>query len=442
MTTNRTISDMVVGLTRSTSRNIAAGAAILAVLCATAVIWGVLVPLSGAVIASGFVVVEGNLRRVQHPTGGIVGAVFVQEGTHVQSGELLVRLDETATRANLAVIVNELTALRVRLARLLADRIGAETIEFPPDIVERAAADAEVRKAVDNEQNLFDSEVRNRKGLREQLRERIVQTREEIVGLEAQREALTAQVGLANEEKRDVDTLYNKQLVQRTRVTQLEREIIRINGSVGDMTARIAQSRGRISEVELQILQIDKERAADVAKTIRETETRIGELNERKLAAEDQLRRIDIRSPGTGFVHQLTIHTVGGVIAAGETIMQIVPENETLVVEVRINPSDIEQVRVGQAARVKFTGFNPRTTPELDGAVSRVSADLTRDEKTNIAFYTAAIKVPDSELARLGQLTLQPGMPAEVFLRTHDRTLGDFLLQPLLERMDRAMRED
>lgn len=426
----------------SITRHVRAGLAVLVLLGGGAVSWGLLAPIAGAVIANGVVVVEGSLKRVQHPTGGIVGALHVQEGSHVAGGELLVRLDETATRANLGIIVNELTAHRVHLARLAAEQAGDEDVVFPSDIVERAATEVEVARVIDSERNLFRSEQRNRRGLREQLSERGAQMKQEIIGLEAQRASLLAQGDLAEEERRDVETLYRQKLVQRARVTQLEREVIRITGSVGEMTARIAQTRGRIAEVELQILQIDKEHAAEVAKSIRETETRVGELNERRLAAEDQLRRVEIRAPGPGFVHQLSVHTVGGVVSAGETIMQIVPEGEALVVEFKVSPSDIDQVRIDQDARVRLTGLNPRTTPEIAGRVSRVAADLTRDDKSNLAYYTAAVRISDAELARLNGVTLQPGMPAEVFLRTRERSFAEYIVEPIAERLTRALRED
>lgn len=427
---------------RSLDRNVLAGVLVVALLLGVFAGWGMIVPLASAVVANGVVVVEGSLKRIQHPTGGIIGAIAVREGSRVEAGQLLLRLDETATRANLGVITNELTAHRVHLARLLAERNGEEEVAFPDDLVQRVSVDPEVAKVIASERSMFASELRNRKGLREQLRERIVQLKEEIAGLEAQRKALVAQGDLAAEEKRDVETLFRQKLVPRSRVSQLEREIIRIDGSVGDMTSRIAQSRGKISEVELQILQIDKERAADVAKAIRETETRVGELNERRMAAEDQLRRIEIRAPDAGTIHQLSAHTVGGVVGAGETIMQIVPDNEALVVEVRINPADIDHVRVGQKARVKFTAFNPRTTPEIMGSLSRVAADLTRDDKSGISYYSAAVRVTDEEIARLGGVRLQPGMPAEVFMHVRDRTFAEYLIEPITDRMARALREN
>ena len=408
----------------------------------TAAAWSLMAELSGAVVASGTVVVETNLKRVQHPTGGVVGALFVQEGDHVEAGQLVLRLDETSTKANLAIIVNEMTALRTRLARLTAERDGGQDMSIPPDIAHRARLEPEIQTLVDGERLLFTSRARTQAGLREQLTERTQQLREEIKGVEAQQRSLEAQLRVAHSEMQDVQDLYAKNLVPRTRVSQLEREIIRIEGSIGEFIARIAQSRGRISETELQIIQLDKDRATEVAKEVREVETRISELAERRTAAEDQLRRVDVRAPGAGFVHQLVVHTVGGVIGPGETVMQIVPETDALMVEARISPSDIDQLYIGQETRVRFTAFSQRTTPEFKGTIFRISADLSRDEKTGMPFYVAGIRVPEVGLHGASDLKLLPGMPAEVFATTSERTVAQVLLKPLFDHMNRSLRED
>jgi HlyD family secretion protein len=267
------------------------------------------------------------------------------------------------------------------------------------------------------------------------------QLRQEIAGLVEQRKSTEIQLKVARAEIADLRGLQAKGLVQKPRITALEREIARNDGAIGEAVARISQAQGRISETELQILQLDKESASEVAKDLRETETRIGEFLERRAAAEDQLKRVDIRAPISGMVHQLNVHTIGGVINATEPIMLIVPEAERLIFEIHINPQDIDQVRLGQATRIRLPAFNQRTTPELSGELFRVAADLTREPQAGLAYYTGAVSVSDQELARLNGLKLVPGMPVETYIKTGERTLANYLLKPLADQMQRGLRE-
>jgi HlyD family secretion protein len=239
-----------------------------------------------------------------------------------------------------------------------------------------------------------------------------------------------------------LSALHERGLAQKPRITALQREIFSKEGTVGEIKARVAQSLGKITETELQVLQLDRDLANDVAKEIREVETKIAELGERKVAAEDQLKRIDIRAPISGIVHQLSVHTVGGVISASEPIMLIVPVADTLIVEARINPQDIDQLRLGQETRIRFSAFNQRTTPETMGVVFRIAGDLIREQQTGLAYYTAGIRVEPGELAKLKGLKLVPGMPAEAYIRTGERTLASYLLKPVLDQVQRALRED
>lgn len=404
--------------------------------------WAVFAPIEGAVIAGGTVAVENNVSRVQHPTGGVVGHILVREGQRVGAGDVLVRLDETATRAGLQIVVNELNALRARLARLSAERDGANTIRMPEDLVRAATTDADIRLTLQSETTLFDARARTRAGQRAQMTEQIKQLNQEIVGNEAQYRSAVEQTRVAELELSDMRSLLARNLVQRPRVTQLEREVARIRGTIGELTARIAQVRARISETELQILQIERTLESEVAREIREVETKVNELNERRVTAEDQLRRIDLRAPREGIVHQLVVHNSGSVIAAGAVVMSIVPEKETLVIEARVSPIDIDQLYPDQPARIRFSAFNNRTTPELNGWVYRIAADLTRDERTGMGHYVVGVRVSDEELAKLGRLRLIPGMPAEAFLKTAERTFASFLMRPVLEHMNRAFRED
>jgi HlyD family secretion protein len=426
---------------RAIRRNLLVALLVVLLLGGTAMAWSLYVPLEGAVVASGVVVVESSLRKVQHPTGGVVGTLNVREGQLVEAGEVVVRLDDTTTRANLAIVVNELTALRARLARLRAERDGLGAPLFPEDLLLRVG-EPEITQVLEGERTLFATRAGTRGGQKQQLGERIKQLKDEITGLHEQTEALVKQLEVAREEFTDLSALHERGLAQKPRITALQREIFSKEGTVGEIKARVAQSLGKITETELQVLQLDRDLANDVAKEIREVETKIAELGERKVAAEDQLKRIDIRAPISGIVHQLSVHTVGGVISASEPIMLIVPVADTLIVEARINPQDIDQLRLGQETRIRFSAFNQRTTPETMGVVFRIAGDLIREQQTGLAYYTAGIRVEPGELAKLKGLKLVPGMPAEAYIRTGERTLASYLLKPVLDQVQRALRED
>jgi HlyD family secretion protein len=237
-----------------------------------------------------------------------------------------------------------------------------------------------------------------------------------------------------------VRDLWRKNLVQIQRVTALERDAARLEGARGQLIATTAQSKGKISEIELQIIQIDQDLHSEVAKELREVQAKIAELVERKVAAEDQLKRIDIRAPQNGMVHQSAVHTVGGVITAGEAIMLIVPEADALTVEAKLVPQDIDQVRAGQSAALRFSAFNQATTPELNGVVARVSADLTTDQRTGASYYVVRIILPEGEVTRLQGLRLVPGMPVEAFIRTGNRTVLSYLTKPFTDQLTRSFR--
>jgi HlyD family secretion protein len=266
------------------------------------------------------------------------------------------------------------------------------------------------------------------------------QLREEIQGITGQAAAKKREIELIGQELEGVRDLWRKNLVQIQRVTALERDSARLEGERGQLIAATAQSKGKISEIELQIIQIDQDLRSEVAKELREVQAKIAELVERKVAAEDQLKRIDIRAPQDGLVHQLVVHTVGGVITPGEAMMLIVPEADNLTVEAKLNPQDIDQVQPGQKAVLRFSTFNQRTTPELNGTVIRVSADLTTDQRSGVSYYTVRISIPEAEVARLGGLKLLPGMPLEAFIQTGDRTVLSYLMKPMADQIARAFR--
>jgi HlyD family secretion protein len=424
---------------RSIRSHLLGGLAVVALLAGGVGGLAATTELSGAVIAPGSLVVDSNVKKVQHPTGGVVGELRARDGDKVKAGDIVVRLDETITQANLAIVVKSLNELQSRLARLEAERDNVDSIVFPAELLARAG-DPELTRSMTGERNLFEFRKSARAGQKAQLRERIAQLKEEIQGLTGQVAAKKRETELIGQELEGVRDLWRKNLVQIQRVTALERDAARLEGERGQLIASTAQAKGKISEIELQILQIDQDLRSEVAKDLREVQGKIAELVERKVAAQDQLKRIDIRAPQNGMVHQSTVHTVGGVITPGEAIMLIVPEADALTVEAKLAPQDIDQVRVGQTAALRFSAFNQGTTPELDGVVSRVSADLTTDQRTGAAYYVVRITLSDREIARLGGLRLVPGMPVETFIRTGERTVLSYVMKPFTDQITRSFR--
>jgi HlyD family secretion protein len=410
--------------------------------------WGATAQLAGAVIAQGMIVVESDAKKVQHPSGGVVGEILVKEGSEVEEGQVVLRLDDTVTRSTLGVVQSQLYELAARQARLLTERDDADAITFPASLTTRRD-DASVATAIAGEEKLFESRTSARRGQRSQLRERVAQTNEEIRGLSAQLAAKENELELVGKELAGVTELYRKNLVSISRYSQLQRDETRLQGERGQFIADIARARGKISETELQIIQVDQDFRTDVLKDLREAQGKIAELKERLTGAEDQLKRVDLRAPQAGTVHQLAVHTVGGVIGNGEVIMRIVPRADQLIVEAKVAPSDIDQVAWGAQAAVRILAGNQRTAPVLNGQVTLVAADITREqsrEQQNAAqpaqpYYTVRISLPPAEVARLHDMHLVPGMPAEVFIQTHERTAMQYLLKPLQEQIARTFRE-
>jgi HlyD family secretion protein len=401
--------------------------------------WAATSEITGAIIAQGQIVVDSNVKKVQHPSGGIVGELRARDGDKVKAGDVVVRLDDTVTRANLAIVTKGLNELNARRARLDAERNGAAGIKFPSELA--ASTNPEVAAVLTSETRLFEARLVARNGQRAQLRQQIEQLKEETEGLSAQRTAKSKEIELIHRELLGVKELFAKNLVQLNRLTQLERETARIEGERGQIIATMAQARVKTSETELKILQIDQDLASEVNKEMREIDAKVGEFVERKITAEDQLKRVDIRSPQDGTVFQSAVHTVGGVIQAGEPIMLIVPEADNLAVEAKANPQDIDQLKLGQKAMLRFTNFNQRTTPEIFGTLTRISADASVDQRTGMSFYTLRIGLSPDEVAQLGDVKLVPGMPVETFMQTGDRTVISYLAKPFVDQVKRAFRE-
>src|SRR4029453_5862000 len=373
--------------------------------------------------------------------GGVVGEVRVRDGDLVKAGDIVVRLDETVVRANLAIVNKTLYGLWARQARLESEQRGNDTIKFPAALLERAS-DPDARDVMASETKLFEVRVNGRAGQKAQLRERVIQLNEEIEGLTAQERAKDKEIALVEKELVGVRQLYEQRLVQISRLTTLERDAARLNGERAQYIAARAQAKGKITETELQIIQIDKDMVSEVSKDLRETNDKIGEFVARKATTEDQRPRLDIRAPQDGVVLQSPVPTVGGVITAGDAIMMIVPRADDLSVEAKVNPQDIDKLQIGQKTLLRLSAFNQRTTPELNGVVTRVSADVGTDQRTGQSYYTIRVSLPPAEVARLGDnVKIIPGMPVEAFVQTGDRTMFSYLMKPFSDQLMRAFRE-
>jgi HlyD family secretion protein len=402
--------------------------------------WAATAEISGALIAPGSIVVESSVKKVQHPTGGVIGELRAHDGDLVKAGDVVVRLDDTVTKANLAIVTKNLDALWARAARLEAEQRGADKIVFPAMLLDRAN-DPDVKNLMASETKLFEVRTTGRTGQKAQLHERITQLNEEIGGLNAQEQAKDQEIALVEKELVGVRSLYDQHLVQLTRLTTLERDGARLAGERAQYIASKAQAKGKITETELQIIQVDKDMVSDVSKDLRDANDKIGEYIERKVTAEDQLRRVDIRAPQDGMVEQSTVHTVGGVITAGDAIMMIVPQADDLQVEAKVNPQDIDKLQIGEKTLLRLSAFNQRTTPELNGVITRVSPDVTTDQRTGQSYYTIRVSMPPAEVARLGEVKLIPGMPVEAFVQTGNRTMLSYLIKPMHDQLMRAFRE-
>jgi HlyD family secretion protein len=424
----------------SIRRHVWAGSILVAFLAFGLGGWASTAEISGALIAQGSVVVDSNVKKVQHPTGGVVGQLFVHDGDHVKAGDILIRLDETVTRANLAIVTKGLTELYARKARLAAERDGTDSVAVPSELADKLS-DPDVQQAMASERKLFDLRRQARSGQKDQLKQRISQLQEEITGLAAQVDAKDKETKLIDQELQGVRDLYAKNLVPLNRLTSLERDAANIEGERGQLIAATAQAKGKISETQLQIIQIDQDLSSDVAKELRDIDSKIGEFVERKVTAEDQLNRTDIRAPQDGIVFQSTANTVGGVITPGEPIMLIVPESDQLMVDVKVDPKDIDDVQFGQSVLLRFSSFNMRTTPEINGTVSRIAADTTTDQRTGQTYYLVRISMAKDEIDRLGDVKLTPGMPVEAFIQTGERTMVSYLIKPLHDQLMRTFRK-
>jgi HlyD family secretion protein len=402
--------------------------------------WMALVPLSGAVVVPGNLVVQSNVKTIQHPTGGVVAQIPVHNGMRVNAGDLLLRLDATQAQASLQVVSKQLDEVRAKSARLAAERDGLPRPAIPPEMSGRLD-DPNVKTVLASEASLFRARTTARESQKELLSSKVSQLGEEIVGLEAQVASKAKQLELITGELTGVQELFDKRLVPIARLTALQREAARIEGERGQLISTIAETKTKVDEAKLQLVRLDQDVRTEVVKDLGEAQGKEAELSERSIAARDVLERIEMRAPTSGVIHQLNAHTIGGVIRAGDAVMEVVPDSDDLQIEARLQPNDIDQVRKGQQAFVRFSAFNQRVTPQLIGQVSYVSPDTTKDQQSGTSYFTVRIMLPEEERRRLAGLQLSSGMPAEVFMQTGSRTMLSYLFKPILDQFQRAFVE-
>jgi HlyD family secretion protein len=417
-------------------------AALRVLVLSTAVIggWVTLVPLSGAVVLPGTLVVESSVKKIQHPNGGVVATIPVQDGMHVSAGTLLVRLDETQVQANEQLVADQLDQVRARIARLVGERDESSGPQLSKPLADRIN-DPGVAKLVAAETALFNARLTARQGQKQLYQSNIRQFNEQIDGLNAEIQSKTSQIALIGTELTGVQELYAKGLVPLTRMTTLQRESARLEGERAELTATIAATKAKIGQTQLQITQIDQDFRSEVMKDLREAQDKEAELTERNVAATDQLNRTEIRAPTSGIVHQLAVHTIGGVVRPGEVIMEIVPDTDALEIEGHLPPNEIDQVEINQRAFLKFSTLDRQTMPEVAGTVTYISADLSHDEQSNASFYTVKIELPSGERRHLNGMTLVSGMPVEIFLQTGSRTMLSYLFKPITDQFRRMFNE-
>lgn len=403
--------------------------------------WSALTNISGAVVGSGMIIVEGNRQPVQHPEGGTVGEILVREGTRVEAGDLLVRLDGAQMRSELAIVESQLFEIMARRGRLTAERDGADSVAFDQELVALAASGNAVKDLVEGQARLFEARRDSLAREREQLRERKTQIGNQVIGATAQLEALQEQLSLIQQELDDQQTLLDRGLTQASRVLSLQRERARLGGQVGELMAQTAGLRAQITEIEIEILKLTTNLREQAISELRDIQYREIELKERRLAMRETLSRLDVRAPVQGTVYDRQVNTLGAVIRPADVIMYIVPEGIPLVISTRIASINVDEVRVGQEAALRFSAFDQRTTPEIYGVVSKVSADAFIDEQTGFTYYEAEILPKEGEIERLGGVTLVPGMPVDSFIKTADRTPLNYLVKPLADYFNKAFRE-
>jgi HlyD family type I secretion membrane fusion protein len=399
--------------------------------------WAAMAEINGAVVASGRIKVDEDLKAVQHRDGGIIKEIAVRKGATVAAGAVMIRLDDVQTKAELSIVRAQIAELAARRARLASERDGLAAIVLPAN-----GSVTEADLATLGETRLFEGNRLYRDSQKEQLSYEIAQLGEEVRGFEAQRAAKLKDFDLVATEHGKVGSLVDKKLLETARLYASERELARLQGEIAEIDAGVARAKARTSGIRLQIIAIDDNARTEAQRELGTVETRLSELNDRRGAIEDRLARTEIRAPVSGVVNEVAVNTVGGVVTPAETLVTLVPEGARLDVEASLSPTDIDQVAVGQPTRLRFAAFNQRTTPELRGRVSYVSAASTIDSATKSVSYVVHVELAGEEVKRLGGLTLVPGMPVDVFVSTAERTALSYLSKPIVDQFAKAFKED
>jgi HlyD family secretion protein len=400
--------------------------------------WAVMAQITGAVITSGQIEVDRNRQVIQHPDGGVVAEILVDEGDTVAAGDLLIKLDATTLQSELAIVEGQLFELMARRGRLEAERDGIETLTFDP-ILMAAPTGSEL---MEGQRRLFDARLESTKRATEQLDQQRAQIASQLDGISAQQTALDTQKTLISQELGDQQKLLDQKLVQASRVMGLQREEANLLGRVGELTASAAQAAERMTEIDIQVLTLTTTRREESITRLRDLQYNELELSERRRTLVRQLDRLDIRAPVSGVVYGLQVFAEQSVIRPADPVMFLVPQDRPLVIATKVRPVDIDQIHLGQDVILRFSAFDQRRTPELHGKVTLVSADIFQDEATGMAFYQAEIQLNEGEATRLPEdMVLIPGMPVEAFVRTADRSPMDYLLKPLADYFAKAFRE-
>ena len=396
------------------------------------------IDFAGAIVTQGRLVVDSSVKKVQHVAGGTVAELKVKDGDRVKAGDLLIRLDATLAAANLAIYTKGIDEIMARRARFQAERDGLDKITFPDDIMARSSEPA-IAELIKFETAEFESRRDAREGQKEQLRKKIAELEQQTTGIKAEQDAIVRQSKFTKDELVGLKSL-SKDLVPIDRISSVERQDAQYDGQLGQLVAEAGQAGAEIAQAQLQILQVDTDMKSDVAKQLSEDESKLNEMAEHKIAAEDQLQKLEIRAPQDGTVYQLSVHAVGAVVGAGEPIMIIVPRNDVLVVEARIEPNDVDRVHIGSEAGIRFTSLGSRTTPEFTGKVATISPDIVLDQRTGAGYYVARVSLPPEAMESLGG-KLVPGMPVEILIATDKRTVLSYLVRPLGDQLMHTFRE-
>lgn len=418
------------------------GLAVAAILVGGLGTWSATAPLSSAALAPGTVAVDSKRKTVQHLEGGIVSRILVSEGERVRQGQPLVRLDTTQTEAEWNVATGQLRSEEALEARLIAERDGAEDVRFPPALERRAADDPGVRAILDGQRRIFAARRVALEGKRQILTEQIAQLGSQIEGLRAQQRATHEQRALIADELAAVRGLFEKGLELMPRLRSLEREAAKLEGQLGQYRAGIAEAEQAIGELRLQMIDLVNQQSEEVVTELRDVGRRIADLKEQVRTAEDVLRRRDILAPVSGSVVNLVTVTPGGVVQPGAALMEIVPEDDRLMIDAELRPTDIDSVHAGLPAEVRLTAFKAWATPTLKGSVTYVSADSLVDQETGETYYDLRVEVEPQQLAGLEGVALYPGMPVQAIVVTGERPLLEYLVQPVLDGLARAFREE